>query len=486
MTDLTYPNGISGAFSYDASHAVTEWSYSDSDTNLPGRTITRDTMGLKTREDITTGPLPTPATNRRSVNTFDAADRLTSAQVTVGTNTVTETYLYDGCGALTNISQSGASVPLATYGYDLAGRMTSATASNLNLSITYDTFGNRVCTTVNGTNRLWVIDHADPLKRPLMETDTAGNPIRYYIWGARRLLAVIDADGTTRYAHSDDQGSIVALTSTNGAVLFTANYGPYGEPWGTTGTNNTPFGWLGGHGVFHAGNSSLYLTRYRTYDTTLKRFLSSDPLGLGGGANLYAYALGNPLSYIDPLGLGAESSGFASSAVSFASDALFNASDIANAWKLTTGADYSTAQGWAEGTIGVVGMAALTVDAAGNLIPGKAAATTAIKTGVKETAEIITKTLAKEAAVTVAESTSKTGIKSLSEFQLKQALNVGVKESIHPIKEEILSAAGKDALKVVGDNPNIAVDVAGKIILESQENKGVSTTTELLLEWFKQ
>jgi len=117
------------------------------------------------------------------------------------------------------------------------------------------------------------------------------------------LLAMIDADGTTRYAHSDEQGSVVALTDTNGAVLFTASYGPYGEPWGTTGTNATPFGWLGGHGVFHVDGHSLYLTRHRAYDTTLKRFLSQDPIGLGGGANLYGYANGNPLSYIDPLGL---------------------------------------------------------------------------------------------------------------------------------------------------------------------------------------
>jgi RHS repeat-associated protein len=184
--------------------------------------------------------------------------------------------------------------------------MASATASNLSLSVTYDALGNRVKTTINGTNRLWVIDHADPLKRPLMETTTNGTPVRYYVWGAGRLLATIDADDTTRYAHCDDQGNVVALTSTNGLVLFTANYGPYGEPWGTTGTNTIPFDWLGGHGVFHADRSSLYLTRHRAYNTTLKRFLSSDPLGLGGGANLYAYALGNPLSYIDPFGLCAE------------------------------------------------------------------------------------------------------------------------------------------------------------------------------------
>ena len=79
--------------------------------------------------------------------------------------------------------------------------------------------------------------------------------------------------------------------------------GPYGEDWGRTGTNSIPFGWLGSHGVFHPGNGSLYLTRHRAYDTTLKRVLSSDPIGIAGGGNLYAYANGNPLSYIDALGL---------------------------------------------------------------------------------------------------------------------------------------------------------------------------------------
>ncbi len=303
-TALAYPNGVTGTWGYDAGNTVTNWSYSGN-AALPGRKITRDTMGLKTREDVTSGSTPHPTSNRRAVNTFDAADRLTCATVGTGTNPVVETYRYDLCGALTNIAYSGGgtSLPSAGYTFDLAGRMTSASTWNLSLAATFDAIGNRVKTTINGATRFWVIDHTDPLKRPLMETDTNGAPVRYYVWGGGRLLAAIDADGTTRFAHADETGNIVALTAVDGSVLFTAAYGPYGEPWGTTGTNVTPFAWLGNHGVFQAGGTTLYLTRHRAYDTTMKRWLSQDPMGIAGGVNLYGYGNGNPLAYIDPLGL---------------------------------------------------------------------------------------------------------------------------------------------------------------------------------------
>jgi len=301
LTALSCPNGVTGAWTYDANHAVASWSWSACGSPFAGRVITRDEAGIKTKEQVTAGLFPNPQNPRRAINTFDAADRLVSATVAAGTNTYAETYLYDLNGALTN-KQSA--IGNERYEYDCAGRLSYLQLLNPNSSLllAYDAIGNRI---VCG-DRIWITDHADPRKRPLIEADVDGVPVRYFVWGGGMLLAVVEADGTMRYCHSDEQGSIVALTDGNGDVTDQFCYGPYGADWGRTGTNSIPFRWLGSHGVFNVGGSALHLTRYRAYDASLCRFLSSDPLGLGGGPNLYAYCVGNPLAYIDPLGLGAE------------------------------------------------------------------------------------------------------------------------------------------------------------------------------------
>ena len=202
--------------------------------------------------------------------------------------------------------------------YDTQGRLASLGGPPSSAAaFSYDALGNRVL----AAGHIFIPDHSDPLKRPLVECDADGTPLRYYIWGPGRLLGFVDAGradsplpaDTLTVAHSDEQGSVIALTDENGNLLYRAAYSPHGEDWGASGTNATPFAWLGGLGVMRQPNSqlstpnsqlsTLYLTRHRLYSPVLRRFLSTDPLGVDGGLNLYAYANGDPLAYIDPLGL---------------------------------------------------------------------------------------------------------------------------------------------------------------------------------------
>ncbi len=289
LTSLSYPNGINSAFGYDAENKVVSYNHGA----FLNHSITRDLRGYKTQEDIYAGLIPNFTNGLRQTRTHNDADQLLSA----GANE----YSYDPNGNLTN-SANG------IYQWNYDNRLVNAGSTEY----LYDGSGSRIGRIANGVTNYFILDYKAPLKMPLAEADAMGNITRYYIWSSHGLLAHFDMNPTngavvaTRYYHADEQGSTLALTDENGAVTDQFAYTPYG---GVTHqnlipntSNLTPFLWLGGIAVQNEGDG-LYFMLNRYYSATTKKFISVDPSGIDGGANLYAYASLNPNANVDPFGL---------------------------------------------------------------------------------------------------------------------------------------------------------------------------------------
>ena len=123
-----------------------------------------------------------------------------------------------------------------------------------------------------------------------------------YIWAGDRLVASGTQTGGFVFLHGDKTGNTLALTNAAGTIAGAYAYSAFGAVAGHGGAAATPFTYAGMHGVMDDGGGLYHMTN-RAYHAVLGRFLQRDPLGLGGGDNLYRYVSDNPVTGVDPLGL---------------------------------------------------------------------------------------------------------------------------------------------------------------------------------------
>ena len=148
----------------------------------------------------------------------------------------------------------------------------------------------------------------------------------YYLYDGRQLTAEVNAQGkitqqyiyyktapvallkkkTLYHIHSDHLGTPKQITDSKGDIQWQASYSPFGKAQinpdpdnnGKAITLNLRFA-----GQYEDQESGTYYNYFRDYDPETGRYITSDPIGIKGGLNTYAYVGNNPLSSIDPLGL---------------------------------------------------------------------------------------------------------------------------------------------------------------------------------------
>jgi RHS repeat-associated protein len=138
----------------------------------------------------------------------------------------------------------------------------------------------------------------DPEGRLLGEYGEAGQVEREYFYLEGMPLALIAPTGIYYY-HTDHLGTPQSLTDGDRTVVWQAHHDPFGQASVTTQVvvNNLRF-----PGQYFDAETGLHYNYFRDYDPSTGRYIQSDPIGLAGGINTYAYVGSNPLTRIDPTG----------------------------------------------------------------------------------------------------------------------------------------------------------------------------------------
>jgi len=219
----------------------------------------------------------------------------TSHKLSSLSGATTRSFTYDNAGNITN-SQG------ITYTYDGRGRMKQAG------TVTYlvNGLGQRV-RKYTGSDQYFAYDEAGRL---IGEYDSTGAPIQETVWLGDLPVAVIKPATPTGfnvfYIWADHLGSPRLITDTANQSRWDW---AHTDPFGNSAPNENPAGAgvftynLRFPGQYYDVETGKHYNYFRDYDPALGRYVQSDPIGLLGDLNTFAYVAANPLKHFDVWGL---------------------------------------------------------------------------------------------------------------------------------------------------------------------------------------
>lgn len=327
VSGYTLGNGQHVTRSYDANYRLT-------DLTSPAFTlhVARDAMGDITAIGNAPGANPATETYR-----YDPLYRLTG--ITEAKGSTLESVTYNPTGD--RLSKTGRGLATGVYRYqpdthrliatgsyarsvDADGNTTAITAASGNLgfgyndrsrlvvvqlagktqaSYTYNALGERIGKLKGKASERYGYDEASQL---LSEQGTTN---RDYVWMDGIPVANLDTKGaasTLAYVTADQLGTPRAIANSTGKTGWIWPYA--GNAWGELAPTNTGYTYnLRFPGQYFDQETGLNYNVNRDYDTSIGRYIESDPLGLyAGQPSTYAYVDGMPLVIVDPSGYGAK------------------------------------------------------------------------------------------------------------------------------------------------------------------------------------
>jgi RHS repeat-associated protein len=197
--------------------------------------------------------------------------------------------------------------------YDYRNQLVRVIEGTTNTNLKYDALGRRIEKSTGSDTVKYYYDRnqvieerggSDQIKRQLIY----GN-------GVDELLIIFNYDGATAipyYVHTNDIGSITAITNQEGNIVERVSYDTYGMPtftdYQTDPLNPTVLeNSVIGNDILFQGrrydkDMNLMYFRARYFDPIMGRFLQTDPIGYRDSMNLYQAFNQNPVNFIDPFG----------------------------------------------------------------------------------------------------------------------------------------------------------------------------------------
>src|SRR5581483_5156955 len=138
----------------------------------------------------------------------------------------------------------------------------------------------------------------------------SGATNRDYAWLGTVPVAILEG-ASAYFIHADHLDTPRVVTTAANTTIWRWDGDPFGflpaseDPDG----NGQPFTLnLRFPGQYFDKETNLHYNTFRDYDPQIGRYVESDPIGLSGGMNTYAYVEGQPSSRADPFGLQAQPS----------------------------------------------------------------------------------------------------------------------------------------------------------------------------------